>query len=212
MTRRTLMALIAAAGLIPALPTAAETQSGYADVGGLKMYYEIRGAGSPLVVLHGALMTLENLGQLLPALAEDRQVIAIEQQAHGRTADLDRPLRYEQMADDTAALLRQLRVEQADLFGYRQLVSEFEGWRAEDVRAIDAPALVVVGVADVVRPEHAVELLRLLDGGVPGDLGGLPPSRLAVLPGTTHVRLVDRVDWLAPMIAEFLDAPTPKKK
>jgi hypothetical protein len=59
---------------------------------------------------------------------------------------------------------------------------------------------------------HAVELFRLLGGGVPGDLAGLPRSRLAVLPGTTHVTLVDRADWLTPMITEFLDAPTPEAK
>jgi hypothetical protein len=61
----------------------------------------------------------------------------------------------------------------------------------------------------MVRPEHAVELFRLLGGGVMGDLAGLPKSRLAILPGTTHVTLVDRAAWLAAMVTEFLDAPVP---
>ena len=77
---------------------------------------------------------------------------------------------------------------------------------AEQVRAITAPTLLVVGHSDIVQPEHAVEMFRLLGGGVAGDLAGLPRSRLAVLPGTTHVTLVQRTDWLAAMVAEFLQA------
>ena len=69
---------------------------------------------------------------------------------------------------------------------------------------------VIVPDSDVVRPEHAVELFRLLGGGVPGDVAGLPRSRLAVLPGTTHVTLVERAAWLTPMVTEFLDAPMPE--
>ena len=59
---------------------------------------------------------------------------------------------------------------------------------------------------------NAVEIFRLLGGGVPGDVGGLPRSRLAVLPGTTHVTLVDRAEWLTSMVTEFLDAPMPAAK
>jgi len=72
------------------------------------------------------------------------------------------------------------------------------------------PTLVIIGDSDVVRPEHAVEIFRLLGGGVPGDIAGLPASRLAVLPGTTRVTLVDRTDWLLLMVTEFLDAPVPE--
>src|SRR5919199_4740760 len=91
----------------------------YASVNGLNMYYEVHGAGRPLVLLHGALSAIgTSFGKVLPSLAETRQVIAVEQQAHGHTADIDRPLTVPQMADDTAALLRQLDVGQADLFGY----------------------------------------------------------------------------------------------
>src|SRR5215471_10916928 len=98
-------------------PTVVKT--GYATVHSLRMYYEIHGTGHPLVLLHGALSTIDtDFGKILPALAKTRQVIAIEQQAHGHTADVDRPLSYEQMADDTAELLRQLHIEKADFFGY----------------------------------------------------------------------------------------------
>src|SRR5215210_4262016 len=93
-------------------------QTGYAPVNGLDMYYEIHGTGQPLVVLHGAYMTIDAMGEIVPGLAKTRQVIAVELQGHGRTADVDRPLSYEQMADDTAALLRHLGIEQADIFGY----------------------------------------------------------------------------------------------
>ena len=101
--------------------TAAPTDAtgSYASVNGLKMYYEIHGTGRPLVLLHGALTTIDtSFGKVLPSSAKTRQVIAVEQQGHGHTADMDRPLTYQQMADDTAALLRQLNIENADFFGY----------------------------------------------------------------------------------------------
>jgi pimeloyl-ACP methyl ester carboxylesterase len=94
------------------------SRGNYAEVNGLKMYYEIHGTGQPLVLLHGAYMTIDLMGEIVPALAETRQVIAVELQGHGRTADLDRPLSYELMADDIAALLRHLVIEKADVFGY----------------------------------------------------------------------------------------------
>jgi pimeloyl-ACP methyl ester carboxylesterase len=95
-----------------------EAQTGYAPVGDLNMYYEIHGQGRPLILLHGAYMTIDLMGPILPGLAETRQVIAVEQQGHGRTADVDRPLTYERMADDTAALARHLGIDDADVVGY----------------------------------------------------------------------------------------------
>jgi pimeloyl-ACP methyl ester carboxylesterase len=265
-------------------------QTGYAPVNGLNMYYEIHGTGQPLVLLHGAYMTIDAMGEVVPSLAESRQVIAVELQGHGRTADVDRPLSYEQMADDVAALLRHLGIEEADVFGFstgggvafqlairhpevvRKLVvasasytsdgvhpellemtpsitpETFAGspieeaylrtapnpddfpnlvtklkrldmepfaWSQEDIRGIAAPTLIIVGDSDAIRLEHAVELFRLLGGGVMGDLAGLPKSQLAVLPGTVHFipsgsAVLDRADWLVPMIGGFLDAPMPE--
>jgi pimeloyl-ACP methyl ester carboxylesterase len=258
----------------------------YAPVNGLEMYYEIHGTGEPLVLLHGAFSAIgTSFGNVLPELAETRQVIAFEMQAHGRTADIDRPLSMEQMADDTAAALQQLGIEDADFFGYsmgagialrvairhpgavRKLVLAsftyndsgvhpglMEGlaemkpemmfgspWHeeymriaprpedfatlfakktqmdreardlpAETIEATEAPTLLIIGDSDIVRPEHAVEMFRLLGGGVMGDLAGLPNSQLAILPGTTHVTLVERADWLVSMITAFLDAPMPQ--
>lgn len=85
-----------------------------------------------------------------------------------------------------------------------------EGWPAEDIQSINAPTLIMIDDSDIVRPEHAVEMFRLLGGGVVGDVAGLPNSQLAVLPGVTHVTLVHRADWLLSMITEFLDAPIPE--
>ncbi len=90
----------------------------YADVNGLRLYFEVHGTGEPLVLLHGGVAGLAMLGTVRPALAATRQVIAVELQGHGRTADVDRPLRYETMADDIAALLAHLGVEWADVMGY----------------------------------------------------------------------------------------------
>jgi pimeloyl-ACP methyl ester carboxylesterase len=83
------------------------TQGKYANVNGLRMYYEVHGSGRPLVLLHGALSAIgTSFDLVLPSLAKIRQVIAVEQQAHGRTVDLDRPLTIEGMAEDTATLPR----------------------------------------------------------------------------------------------------------
>jgi pimeloyl-ACP methyl ester carboxylesterase len=95
----------------------------YAAVNGLRMYYEIHGAASsahpPLLLLHGGSGTIEtSFSKLLPLLAADRRVIAIEQQGHGHTADIDRPLSYTQMADDTAALIATLKLGKVDCLGW----------------------------------------------------------------------------------------------
>ena len=271
-------------------------QTGYAPVNGLQMYYEIHGEKRsdqpPLVLLHGAYMTIDGFGQLLAELAKARQVIGIELQAHGHTGDIDRPLSYESMADDTAGVIRHLGIGQVDVFGYSmgggaalqvairhpELVhklivmsagyrydgghpvmyemidtitpemfagSPFEeaymrtapdpdafptlvdklkeldrtpfAWPDEDVRKISAPTLIIVGDSDAVMLEHAVQMFKLLGGGVMGDLSGLPKSQLAILPGTTHFipfgsGMLDRVDWILSMAGKFLDAPLPEGK
>lgn len=93
-------------------------QTGYAPVNGLDLYYEIHGAGAPLILLHGGLSAIGDFGPALPALAATRQVIAVDLQAHGRTADADRPMRYESMADDIAALIAHLGLGTATVMGY----------------------------------------------------------------------------------------------
>lgn len=257
--------------------------SGYLPVGDLQMYHEIYGEGDPLILLHGAFSAIgTSFGKLIPGLAEKRQVIGLEMQAHGRTADIDRPLTQEALADDVVGALDQLGLEKADLFGYstggsvalhatvrnparvRKLVMASVGYtlggihpglidglgemkpemmfgspwhdeymeiapRPEDfatlfakktemdrgiedftpetIESIESPVLLMVGDSDLITPEHAVEFFRLLGGGVFGDTpAGLPKSRLAILPATSHVTMVDQVDLIVPMVNSFLDA------
>jgi pimeloyl-ACP methyl ester carboxylesterase len=136
-------------------------QSGYAPVNGLNLYYEIHGNGQPLVLVHGGFGTVGMFAPILPILAASRQVIAVELQGHGHTADIDRPLRFEQMADDVAALIAHLGYDNADVCGYslgggvalqtairhpnvvRKLVvvsaaCKRDGWYAEDLAGMAA--------------------------------------------------------------------------
>jgi pimeloyl-ACP methyl ester carboxylesterase len=253
--------------------------NGYTPVGDLNMYYEIHGESQdseavPLLVLHGGFMSIADFGNVVPLLAQTRQVIAVEQQGHGHTADIDRPISYAQMADDTAALLTTLGIEQVDIFGYSDggvvglglairhpnrvrklaiaganytveglypeivefmqnanpedmealrpgwesvnpnpedwpafvekimvLGTEFPGWAREDMQAIQAPTFILIGDADIVTPEHAVEMYRLI-----------PSANLAVLPATDHFMFMrpENPERLLSMLHDFFNAPMPE--
>ncbi len=96
-----------------------QSKTGYAQVNGLKLYYEIHGSGKPLLLLHGAFNSINTaFAQIIPELSKTRQIIAVELQGHGRTADIDRPFSFESMADDAVALLKHLKIDSADIFGY----------------------------------------------------------------------------------------------
>lgn len=213
----------------------AQATGQYASVNRLKMYYEVHGTGFPLVLIHGGGSTIDTtFGRILPALVQTHKVIAVELQAHGHTADIDRPLSFQQDADDIAELLKQLNISKADIFGFsngasttlelairhpevvnniivastmykkegaqpwfwdmiahvkfedmpQQLkdaylqinpdenalytmferdsarMQSFEDIPETDIRAIQAPALIIAGDNDVVRVEHAVEMYR----------------------------------------------------
>lgn len=97
----------------------AQATGSYANVNGLKMYYEVHGDGFPLVLIHGGGSTIgTTFGRILPILARTHKVIAVEMQAHGHTSDRDKPLSFEQDADDIAELLKQLNIAKADIFGF----------------------------------------------------------------------------------------------
>ncbi len=125
MLRRNFIATSAAGIILPASALAfAQTgtttapKTGYAPVNGLNLYYEIHGSGEPLILLHGGVVGITIFGPNLAALSEKRKVIAVEMQGHGHTADIDRPLSFEVMADDIAALMKYLGIEKADVMGY----------------------------------------------------------------------------------------------
>ena len=257
------------------------SESGYANVNGLKMYYEVYGKGKPIVLLHGSYMNIPlNWAHIIPLLAKDRQVIVTEMQGHGRTRDISRAFTYEGMADDVSGLLKHLKIDSADILGYsmgggvafqvavrhpeqvRRLVVlsgtyTHDGWWpdveasfatftpdmfkgspiqkqydslgndpahfpefvrkvisidlkpydwSKDVKKIQAPMFMAIGDADGIRYEHALDLFRAKGGGKMGDIHGLPQSRLAIIPGTTHIGMIQRTDWLLPMITDFLDS------
>jgi pimeloyl-ACP methyl ester carboxylesterase len=90
----------------------------YADVNGINLYYQTLGSGRPMILLHGGLFSSEMFGPTLPALAANHQVIAVDLQGHGRTADIDRPIDIRLMADDIAALIDHLKLDKPDVVGY----------------------------------------------------------------------------------------------
>jgi pimeloyl-ACP methyl ester carboxylesterase len=263
--------------------------TGYAPVNGLKMYYEIRGQGEPVVLLHGAFMAISNnfhWAEWIGELSKTRKVIAIEMQGHGRTADTGRDFTYDNLADDVAALLDYLKIPSADIIGYslgggvalncairhpdkvRKVVSisavfRQNGWTkeglealpnltaeafkgtpieadykrlsptpnefpnfvkrvlsvdlkphdfgAEKLKATKAPMFFIYGDADGVRLDYIAEAFRLKGGEVHGDLRPRSASRLAILPDTTHVTLMNRMTTIVPMINDFLDAKVSKQ-
>jgi pimeloyl-ACP methyl ester carboxylesterase len=268
-----------------------DSRGKYAPVNSFEMYYEVHGKGEPLILLHGGVGAIEMFGEVLELLAEGRQVIAVDLQAHGRTADIDRLLSFESMADDISALIEHLGLSRADVMGYslgggvalrtvirhpgvvRKLVlvsTPFsrDGWFPEvlagmgqmgpeaaepmkqtpmyqlyasvapkpedwpvlltklgellgqdydwsdEVAAIEAPTMIVVGDADSVRPAHAVRFFELLGGGradAGWDGSEMSNARLAVLPATTHYEIFSS-PTLASAVTPFLDAPMPETR
>jgi pimeloyl-ACP methyl ester carboxylesterase len=261
--------------------------TGYAPVNGLKMYYEVHGSGDPVVLIHGAFMTItNNWTGWIGELSKTRKVIAVELQGHGRTADIDRDISSANLADDVAALLDHLKVPRADLIGYsmsggvamqcairhpekvRKVVSissvfRHDGWvkealdafphltaeafkgspieteykklsptpnefpnfvkhllaaeskpddlGADKLKATKAPMFFIHGDADGVRLDHIAEMFRLKGGEVFGDMRPRSESRLAILPDTTHVTLMDRMSVIVPMVNDFLDGKPQKQ-
>ena len=256
--------------------------TGYAPVNGLKMYYEIHGSGQPVVLLHGAFMTItNNWDGWIKELAKTRKVIAVEMQGHGRTADIPRDFTSENLSDDVAALLNYLKIPRADLIGYsmggevamqcairhpdkvrkaviissnfrsdgmvagadesisKLTADDFKGSPieteykklsptpddfpkfvqrivamaskpydigADKLKATTAPMFFIHGDADGVRLAHVAEMFRLKGGETHGDMGPRTASRLAILPNTTHVTLMQRMAIIVPMVNDFLDA------
>ena len=161
------------------------TGMAYAPVNGLELYYETRGTGRPLVLLHGGLMTIDlNWGPLLDPLAASRQVIAVELQGHGHTADTDRPMTIEALVGDVVALLDHLGIAEADLFGF-----SLGGLVAYGV-ALGAPSRVgklIAASADPHRPPSR-ESAPLDEDRMPtpADFQAMRDAYVAVAPDPAH--------------------------
>ncbi len=201
----------------------------HADVNGINLYYETRGAGRPMVLLHGGLGSGEMFGPILPQLAERHQVIAVDLQGHGRTADIDRPLDVRLMADDVAAQVSAAAVDfMKDTPMYQlyqrtaprpqdfpRLLDKIGESMSkdydftDDVRSLQVPTLIVAADADMAPPSHYVEVFKLLDGGL-RDGGWMGEGRpkgghaLAILPGLTHYNIFSSPLFAAVTLA-FLD-------
>jgi pimeloyl-ACP methyl ester carboxylesterase len=134
----------------------------YAEVNGINLYYETHGSGRPLILLHGGLGSGEMFGPVLPALAERHQVIAVDLQGHGRTADIDRPIDIRLMADDIAALIDHLGLDRPDLVGYSL------GGGVALQTAVKYPAKVgrLVAASVYLRPDAVDPALRAQQGQV----------------------------------------------
>ena len=252
--------------------------SGYSEVNGLRMYYEIYGQGKPLVLIHGGGSTIQtSFGRIIPHLTKRRKVIGVELQAHGRTSDRNTEISFEQDADDITALLKNLNIAKADFFGFSnggttalliairhpgiadkviaasamckrsgvpsrfwnfmkqaklehmpqqykdayikvapdpdnlhimhdkcaKRMTEFKDISDEQLKSIKTPVLIIVGDKDVMTPEHAVEMHRLISD-----------SQLAVIPGG-HGEYIGEItalsenykdtDFILPIIEKFLD-------
>jgi pimeloyl-ACP methyl ester carboxylesterase len=157
----------------------------YAPIGGQQLYYEVHGSGRPLVLLHGGLLTIDmSFGPLLGALAPDRQVIAVELQGHGRTADTARPMTIDALAGDVAELLDRLEIDEADLFGFSL------GGLVACAVAARAPGRVgrlIVASADPYRPPGR-ESVPVSDAYLPtrADFEAMRDAYLAVAPDPAH--------------------------
>jgi pimeloyl-ACP methyl ester carboxylesterase len=148
--------LAVAASLLAATVAHAET----VPVNGMNIYYEISGEGDPLIVLHGAYMTIPDMGNIIPMLAKSHKVIAIEFQGHGRTEDIDRPITYENLADDVAGVMDALHIEKADVFGYSM----------------------GAGAAIQLTIRHPEKVDQLISASAGYDISGMQPAYMAFIP------------------------------
>jgi pimeloyl-ACP methyl ester carboxylesterase len=168
--------------------------------------------------------------------SKTRKVLAVEMQGHGRTADIPRDITYDNLAADVAALLKDLKIPRADLIGYSMggavamqcairhpakvrravimsstfrrdgMTTEGYDFGADKLKATTAPMFFIHGDADGVRLAHVAEMFRLKGGEIHGDIKPRSASRLAILPNTTHVTLLQRMPVIVPMVNGFLDA------
>jgi len=159
------------------------------EVNGMQMYYEVSGKGEPIVVLHGAHMNIQTMGEIIPMLAKTHTVYALEFQGHGRTTDIDRPITYENLADDVSVFMDRVGLKKADIFGY----------------SMGAAAAMQVAIR---YPEKVDQLITASAGY---SMSGFQPAYLEMIPTMTFDMFAGfEEEWrkLAPNpegFAEFID-------
>jgi pimeloyl-ACP methyl ester carboxylesterase len=171
--------------MLLAAATVAEAQAvgNRVQVNGMQMYYEVSGAGDPLVVLHGAYMNIPSMGAIIPMLAKTHKVYALEFQGHGRTTDIDRPITYQNLADDVAAFMNAVKLPKADVFGY----------------SMGSAAALQLAI------RHPDKVNKLVAASVAYDAKGWQPAFTAMIPSMTPEMLVN-----TPLPAEYRKlAPDP---
>ena len=176
--------LVTAALLLGAVTVSpAQSPGKRVAVNGMQMYYEVSGAGDPIVVLHGAYMNIPTMGAIIPMLAKTHKVYAVELQGHGRTTDIARPITYQNLADDVAKFMDAVGLAKADVFGYSMGA--------------------VTGLQLAFRDPAKVNKLVLASGGY--DVEGFQPEFKAMIPSMTPDMLKD-----TPLPAEYRKlAPNP---
>jgi pimeloyl-ACP methyl ester carboxylesterase len=174
-----------AVSLLLAAATIAESQAtgNRVKVNGMQMYYEVSGAGEPLVILHGAYMNIPSMGAIVPMLAKTHKVYALEFQGHGRTTDIDRPITYPNLADDVAAFMDAVGIAKADVFGY----------------SMGAGAALQLAI------RHPAKVNKLVAASVAYDVKGWQPAFTAMIPTMTPEMFAN-----TPLPAEYKKlAPNP---
>ncbi len=157
-------------------PATFERESGYVPVGDLRIYFEVQGEGPPLLLLHGGMNTIEtSFADLRKALAPGRRIVAIEQQGHGRTGDADRPLRYERMVEDSAAVLAARGLAGVDVFGWSDGGIVGLGLAARHPRLVRRIAVCGAGYSRDGDSPEATEMFQSIDP----DESGMAPFREA---------------------------------
>jgi pimeloyl-ACP methyl ester carboxylesterase len=173
------------ASLLLAAATVADAQAvgNRVKVNGMQMYYEVSGAGDPLIVLHGAYMNIPSMGAIIPKLAMTHKVYALELQGHGRTTDIDRPITYSNLADDVAAFMDAVGLPKADVFGY----------------SMGSAAALQLAI------RHPEKVNKLVAASVAYDAKGFQPAFTAMIPTMTPEMFAN-----TPLPAEYKKlAPNP---
>lgn len=256
------------------------SESGYAPVNGIKVYYEVYGNGKPLVLLHGAFMTIDmNWGELIPELSKTRKVIAVELQGHGHTPFSERKLSHAVLASDVTKIMDYLKIDKADVAGYSfggevayqlaiqsperlnnlviisstykssgwlpEVNKAFEGMKPDlftnsplhtaynavapdktkwtkfleqmmgsagkpfdlgddNISKIPVPVLIIAGDNDGLDKTELSKTYKLLGGGVSADMGAMPKSQLAIVPGQSHVTVMMQTATILNYLNNFL--------